>query len=141
MSYKAPLKSQPMLLLAKGRIMKFGSNLRIVILAGVSSLFLSVSTPLKSQTFAIDWFSIDGGGGTSSGGSYTLIGTIGQPDAGTLSGGDYVLEGGFLSGIYVIQTLDAPLLAIQKSGTNAVLSWPVDALGFLLEETSDLMNP
>jgi hypothetical protein len=34
-----------------------------------------------AQNFSIDWFTIDGGGGTSTGGLYSVIGTIGQPDA------------------------------------------------------------
>ena len=29
--------------------------------------------------FAIDWYTVDGGGGASSGGSFTLSGTVGQP--------------------------------------------------------------
>jgi hypothetical protein len=48
--------------------------------------------------YAIDWWTIDGGGGMSSGGSYTLSGTIGQPDAGSASGGGYTLAGGFWEG-------------------------------------------
>lgn len=58
----------------------------------LTSLFLA------SASFAaldIAWFTIDGGGGTSTGGSYTLSGTIGQPDAGVLTGGTYELQGGF----------------------------------------------
>lgn len=47
-------------------------------------------------SYAITWYSIDGGGlMTSSGGGYTLAGTIGQPDAGVQSGGVYGLRGGF----------------------------------------------
>jgi hypothetical protein len=46
--------------------------------------------------YTLDWFTVDGGGGTSNGGSYALNGTIGQPDAGTLSGGSYTLDGGFV---------------------------------------------
>jgi hypothetical protein len=42
---------------------------------------------------------VDAGGQTfSTGGGYTLGGTVGQPDAGALSGGDYVLGGGFWGG-------------------------------------------
>jgi hypothetical protein len=48
---------------------------------------------------ALDWYSIDGGGGRSSGGGYVLSGSIGQHDAGTLSGGSYSVEGGFWSGM------------------------------------------
>ncbi len=54
----------------------------------------------SAQPFAIDWYTIDGGGGTSSGGNFTLSGTIGQPDAGpTMSGGNFTLTGGFWVGI------------------------------------------
>ena len=41
------------------------------------------------------WWTADGGGGSSASGSYILDGTIGQPDAGMLSGGSYTLIGGF----------------------------------------------
>jgi hypothetical protein len=48
-----------------------------------------------AQPFEISWYTIDGGGGTSSGGSFTLSGTIGQHDAGVLSGGSFTVYGGF----------------------------------------------
>jgi hypothetical protein len=48
--------------------------------------------------YEISWYTIDGGGGTSSGGPYTLTGTIGQPDAGWSIGGIYELLGGFWLG-------------------------------------------
>ena len=54
-----------------------------------------LAAPASAQ-FSIDWYTIDAGGGTSSGGGFTLSGTIGQPDAGpTLSGGAFELTGGF----------------------------------------------
>ena len=53
------------------------------------------TTLALAQSYSIDWSTVDGGGGTSSGGQYTLACTIGQPDAGTLTGGTYVLDGGF----------------------------------------------
>ena len=43
----------------------------------------------------IKWHTVDGGGGTSSGGDFVLSGTFGQPDAGDLTGGDFMLHGGF----------------------------------------------
>jgi hypothetical protein len=46
------------------------------------------------QALEIGWFTVDGGGGTSGGGDYSLSGTIGQADAGVLSGGGYTLTGG-----------------------------------------------
>ena len=47
------------------------------------------------QDYAIDWFTIDGGGGESTDGYYAIAGTIGQPDAGELSDGYYAIVGGF----------------------------------------------
>ena len=56
---------------------------------------LSASTA-AAQTFDLSWHTIDGGGATfSSGAGFTLGGTIGQPDAGAMSGGAYTLSGGF----------------------------------------------
>ena len=49
--------------------------------------------------YDLTWSTVDGGGATfSTGGDYTLGGTIGQPDAGLLTGGDYTLGGGFWGG-------------------------------------------
>ena len=47
--------------------------------------------------YNLSWWTVDGGGGTSQGGGYTLNGTIGQPDTGVLVGGDYTIAGGFWS--------------------------------------------
>ena len=48
--------------------------------------------------YILEWSSIDGGGGTSSGDTYTLTGTIGQPDAAYSEGEQYELLGGFWPG-------------------------------------------
>ncbi len=48
--------------------------------------------------FDLSWSTIDGGGATSSGGTFQIDGTIGQPDASVadaLTGGGYTLTGGF----------------------------------------------
>ncbi|MDX1688984.1 MAG: hypothetical protein R3248_13465 [Candidatus Promineifilaceae bacterium] len=59
---------------------------------------LSLSTSLivaDNGGFApITWWTADGGGGQSSGDSYRLNGTAGQPDAGAMAGGSYRLDGG-----------------------------------------------
>jgi hypothetical protein len=53
----------------------------------------------SSGSYDLSWWTVDGGGATfSTGGSYSLGGTIGQPDAGTSSGGTYTLVGGFWPG-------------------------------------------
>ncbi len=52
-----------------------------------------------SAQFSISRFTIDGGGATrSAGGTFALGATIGQPDAGRLSGSGFTLSGGFWSG-------------------------------------------
>ncbi|GAB4414700.1 MAG: hypothetical protein Kow00123_27950 [Anaerolineales bacterium] len=46
--------------------------------------------------YNLEWNTIDAGGHTfSSGGVYSVGGTIGQPDAGSVSGENYTLAGGF----------------------------------------------
>jgi hypothetical protein len=59
---------------------------------------LLVVLPVLAQqagSFDLTWSTVDGGGGESSGSDYTLLGTVGQPDAARLSGGGYSLVGGF----------------------------------------------
>ncbi|MGP1273134.1 MAG: GC-type dockerin domain-anchored protein [Phycisphaerales bacterium] len=58
-------------------------------------LTVCFAIPVAAQPFEIERFTIDGGGGTLAGGSYTLTGTIGQPDAGVLAAGSIQLSGGF----------------------------------------------
>jgi hypothetical protein len=48
--------------------------------------------------FQIDWYTIDGGGGSSAGGGFSLTGTIGQHDAGAAAGGAFECGGGFWGG-------------------------------------------
>ena len=48
--------------------------------------------------YEIIWHTIDGGGGTSSGGQYIVTGTIAQHDAAISAAGDYELLGGFWTG-------------------------------------------
>jgi len=43
-----------------------------------------------------------GAGGTVSGGAYEIAATIGQPEAGQISGGAYTLGGGFWGGGVVV---------------------------------------
>jgi len=90
--------------------------------------------------FAIDRFTIDGGGGTSTGGIYALSGTIGQPDAGKLSGGNFTLDGGFWSIVAAIQTPGAPLLSIERLPGGAVrVRWTRPADNFVLEQAGRRM--
>jgi len=61
--------------------------------------------------YDLTWNTADGGGHMfSTGGSYSLGGTVGQADAGVLSGGSYTLVGGFWGGTEVQRKLYLPLL-------------------------------
>src|ERR1035441_7366599 len=96
-------------------------------------------TIVFAQQYNVDWYTITGGGGASSNGQYVVSGTIGQPDAGTMNGGNYSLTGGFWSLLAVVQTPGAPLLTIHLTATNtAVVSWPVSSPAFNLEKNSTL---
>jgi hypothetical protein len=88
--------------------------------------------------YSIDWHTIDGGGGTSTGSVYSVSGTIGQPDAGKMSGGNYTIEGGFWGIIAAVQTPGAPLLSITRSNTFAIVSWLDTAANFRLENNGNL---
>jgi hypothetical protein len=83
----------------------------------------AASALVAQAQYSIDWYTIDGGGGTSTGGVYSISGTIGQPDAGRLSGGIYTLEGGFWN-IVALQTPGAPRLTVIRTGASVVVSWP-----------------
>jgi len=91
-----------------------------------------------AQSYAIDWFTIDGGGGTSTGGVYSVSGTVGQADAGVMTGSQYGVVGGFWSVVAAVQTPGAPLLSITRSNAAAIVSWPLPATGWLLDQTSTL---
>jgi hypothetical protein len=66
----------------------------------VLALLLTTATVVAQTggSYDVTWSTIDGGGGSASGGMFTLDGTIGQFDAGVMSGGSYILSGGFWNG-------------------------------------------
>jgi len=104
----------------------------------VSLFCLATIYSLRAQTYAIDWFTIDGGGGTSTGGVYSVSGTIGQPDAGKMSGGNYTIDGGFWGIIAAVQTPGAPLLFVARTTTNTVaVFWPSPSTGFVLQQNTN----
>ena len=92
-----------------------------------------------AQAYTIDWYTIDGGGGTSTGGVYSISGTIGQTDAGEpMTNGLFSVTGGFWA-LHTVQTPGAPYLSIVASGSNqATISWEPDSAGWVLQETLDL---
>jgi hypothetical protein len=91
-----------------------------------------------TQSYSINWYKVAGGGGTSSGGNYSISGTIGQPDAsGAMTGGGYSLTGGFWSLIAVVQSAGLPDLTITHSGSTVIISWP-DTGSYTLQQNSSL---
>jgi hypothetical protein len=93
------------------------------------------------QSYSMDWSTIDGGGGTSTGGVYSISGTVGQPDAGTMSGGNFTLQGGFWGVIAAVQTPGAPLLSIFRTTTNAVaVTWPSPSTGWMLQQNTNKVS-
>ncbi|MGJ8636687.1 MAG: hypothetical protein ACSHX5_07570 [Phycisphaerales bacterium] len=82
-----------------------------LVLASTSALAVGPSEGPSGGDFSIPWSTIDGGGIiNSTGGSFTLSGTIGQPDAGpTMTGGSFSLTGGFWAGVNSAPPCDADL--------------------------------
>ncbi len=71
---------------------------RINVLIGIVAAALAAGSA-RAQNFEINWSTIDGGGVlNAAGGPFVLSGTIGQPDAGDMTGGPLVLRGGFWPG-------------------------------------------
>ena len=102
-------------------------------------LLTSVFCLAARAQYSIDWFTIDGGGGTSTGGVYSVSGTIGQHDAGgPMTNGQYSITGGFWSLLSVVQTPGAPSLGITFTTTNtALVSWPSPSTDYVLQQNTN----
>lgn len=103
---------------------------------GLSLLLLSINLSANAQTYAINWWAIAGGGGTSTGGVYQVHGTIGQSDVGAMTNGIYSLQGGFWGGAVAVQTPDAPYLSVTNFNSTVVISWPISDIEWKLEYTT-----
>ena len=72
---------------------------RLVFTLALALVLFVSGAALAAGSYTLSWWTVDSGGGYSSGSGYTLSGTIGQPDVGMLaSGGGYTLAGGFWHG-------------------------------------------
>jgi len=105
----------------------------------VAALTLAAIT-LGAQSYSINWHTIDGGGGTSTGGVYSVSGTIGQPDAGgPMTNGQYSVTGGFWALPQAVQTEGAPTLTIASATPgNATISWTPASTNWVLQERLSL---
>lgn len=69
-------------------------SLQLMIL--IAGMYAAVAEPASgSDTFELNWYTIDGGGGLSSAGGFEIRGTIGQTDTRVISGGEFTIKGGF----------------------------------------------
>jgi hypothetical protein len=95
----------------------------------------------SAQTYSINWYKVAGGGGTATGGVYSLNGTIGQHDASAaMTGGAYSLTGGFWALISVVQTSGLPNLTVTRSGNSVIVSWP-DTGTYSLQQNPSVATP
>src|SRR5712672_2620984 len=101
----------------------------------ILAVFFAMTGVALAQSYSIDWFTVDGGGGTSSNGQYVVSGTIGQPEAGHMAGGSFSLDGGFWGLVAAVQTPGGPQLRVVLTATNTVVvAWPNPSTGFTLQE-------
>ncbi len=103
---------------------------------------LAVSAATHAQQYAVPWFKIAGGGAMqSTGGVYTLSGTIGQMDAGRVAFTNvFRIEAGFWA--IAIQQLGYPSLNITKdAGTNYFVIWLTAEPGLILQQANALSTP
>ncbi len=124
--------------LLKQRSFKLETGWKPVLLC----LALLLCQRASAQSYSIDWYKIAGGGGTSTGGTYQVSGTIGQPDAGgPMTGGNYSLTGGFWALVSVVQTPGAPWLTITLNPqlSTVTVSWP-NTGSYTLQQNSNLAN-
>lgn len=106
----------------------------------ISIFIVMLALAGRAQSYVVTSSTIDGGGGTSTGGVYSVSGTIGQPDAGgPMTNGQYSVTGGFWALPTAVQTPGAPVLAIVSAGAGqATISWSPPTAGFVLQETWSL---
>ena len=86
---------------------------RVTIILAVLLVLFTVGAALSAGGYDLSWWTVDGGGGSSSGDGYSLSGTVGQPDAGVLSGGGYSLNGGYWGGASAQYSVYLPLIIKQ----------------------------
>ena len=122
-------------------VSKRGHNGMAMLALGFLILHSSSCFRALGQSYSIDWYKVSGGGGTSTGGVYSVSGTMGQPDAsGAMTGGTYSLTGGYWA-IYAVQTAGAPTLTIAHAGNQAIVSWSPSVTGWTLQTNINLATP
>lgn len=111
----------------------------------LASLCLVGFSSTAFAQYSIPWSQIAGGGVTipSTGGIYSMVGTIGQPDAGgPFTNGVYTVVGGFWALPSVVQTAGGPTLTVTAGAPGeALISWSPVTPGYVLQQSTSLENP
>jgi len=108
-------------------------------LLAITAVVCFAAVSIRAQNFSIDWFTIDGGGGASTGGVYSVSGTVGQTDAGVMASQQFSIIGGFWSAVHLIQTPGAPLLRVERLAAGGTrIFWARPAEHFVLDQTTVL---
>ena len=116
---------------------------------------LSAPFTVEPLTFSVNWFKVAGGGGASTGGVYSVTGTVGQQDAGgPMQACNYSVEGGFWS-LYAnipanpvpSATITVPAsvcanstgngASVPSAGAGAIYSWTIGNGTITSGSTSD----
>jgi hypothetical protein len=94
--------------------MVFMKKTSLLLILYLVILVLGLTSPVLATTAAsydLSWWTVDSGGATGlTSGSYMLSGTAGQPDADSVSAGDYDLAGGFWGALMVKINSFLPLI-------------------------------
>ena len=89
-----------------------------IVAAGVGALlgFAAIigASGQSATVFDLSFGGFTSGGGQSTGGSYGAFGVLGQPLAGTASGGSYSLTGGLAGGANVKFRVFAPFISSDR---------------------------
>ena len=103
---------------------------------------LALAGMKASAQFSIDSFTIAGGGGTSTGGVFAVSGTIGQPDAGVMSGGNYALAGGFWGAIQTPPPVGSVIVKVWMVGGQVHLRFTgIPGRTYDIERASSVTGP
>ena len=104
-------------------------------------LWLTALAAQAQTNYTIDWSTVDGGAGMSTGGVYSVSGTIGQPDVGKMNGGSYSIESGYWGLLAAVQIPGAPSLSIFRTITNTVVvAWPSSSSDWILQQNTNSVS-
>jgi hypothetical protein len=92
--------------------------IKSILAALLLALVGSAACAQSGGVYNLTWNTFDGGGATFiAGGIYSIGGTIGQPDALSMSGASFVLAGGFWQSVNSVSGVGTPPPAVTPSGT------------------------